>query len=67
MGIEMNAILTNGTEKVTIELVEDRDGSFRWYSGGEDTEVSGRTVSEACDAAVASWRGKVEFEFEISL
>ena len=41
--------------RVRLELHKDKD-AYRWYTGtGEDTEVSGKTVAKACEAAHASW------------
>lgn len=45
-----------------IELVQDRDGRFRWHAAEGDTEVSGATVAEACERAQAAW-ADIEFGF----
>jgi len=67
----INGQTQNGQGEAPAKLAmrKDDDGSYRWYCQGyaaagrpsgdctEDTEVSGATVSEAMDAAWASWGG----------
>jgi hypothetical protein len=60
----MTEIKTATWNNNTLELVEDRDGRFRWYLGNEDTEVSGATEAEACELAQAAWPD-IEFGFAL--
>lgn len=48
----------NGGE---LELVECKDGRFRWFLGDEDTEVGGATIQEATAAAYAAWPEAEQF------
>lgn len=42
--------------RVVVRLEKDGD-RYRWRTeAGEDTEVSGKTVAEAIEAACAAWR-----------
>ena len=45
--------------RVKIDLIKDGD-RYRWVQamGGADTEVSGKSVQEACELAVIAWGGK---------
>jgi hypothetical protein len=60
----MTATITNINGKNTIELIQDRDGAYRWYLGDADTEVSGKTTEEACEMARQTWGSKIEFDFD---
>jgi len=65
MKSEMTATITNKEDRHEVVLGEDRDGVFRWYLGDYDTEVSGKTIAEACKAASESWGSRIEFNFEV--
>jgi hypothetical protein len=55
MKIKING--SNGAE--IINLKKDRDGRWRWFGRGEDTEVSGRTKAEAIALAEIAWSGRI--------
>ena len=65
MKSEMTATITNKEDRHEVVLGEDRDGVFRWYLNDYDTEVSGKTIAEACKAASESWGSRIEFNFEV--
>ena len=42
--------------RIRLDLFKAKDGYYRWHErGGRDTEISGRTVPEACELALLSW------------
>ena len=52
---EINRDGVEGSERLRLELNADRD-AYRWYGENDcDTEVSGRTVEAAIEAARSSW------------
>ena len=53
-------------ERVKLNLVWD-GSTYRWYTGsGEDTEVSGKTVANACHGARESWGRSHVWDFRAS-
>lgn len=43
-------------QPLNLELRHDRDGAYRWYQDGQDTEVSGDNIADAIAQAKAAWR-----------
>lgn len=61
---EASIVGDNGI-RIDLILTKDGDGAYRWYESGTgaDTEVSGKSIREAIQAARAAWRSW-EFSLE---